>query len=207
MASSTIDQMSLFIPRVDTRSIPQMQKGTKQEYEEHVKAFILAQFHEQNIGHVERVDLVEKLTPDSHKFYIAFVHFVSWYDSIQSTCLQEALLDTDRKAILQYHPKWYWIVNKNINVLTANEVILHKTISDQAIEIEELRLKLAAALGMYDCTHVPEVVMNADEDKSYDQFLAEKFPPIRGTATPELLALALESCRIREESDAANKVK
>lgn len=127
------EKMSLYIPRVDLRSFknipcPAQAQEQSASMEDPIKLFIAKQFKYQRIGEVERVDLLSKKTPDGWDFYIAFIHFDKWYDTPAAQALQKAVIDPNQKAKLQFHERWYWIVNENKKPLDANTVELHETI-------------------------------------------------------------------------------
>lgn len=127
------EKMSLYIPRVDLRSFkniscPAQTQEHSASMEDPIKLFIAKQFKYQCIGEVERVDLLSKKTPDGWDFYIAFIHFEKWYDTPAAQALQKAVLDPNQKAKLQFHERWYWIVNENKKPLDATTVELHETI-------------------------------------------------------------------------------
>lgn len=125
MSSNTSfdNQMSLYIPRCDTRSLPRRADDmTDEQYQTAVKQFIANQFKYQHIGNAARVDLVPKQTPDNYVYYIAFVHFAEWFDTDQARALQADVNDSSKRAKLQFHERWFWICNKNTKPLTADEV-------------------------------------------------------------------------------------
>ena len=125
MSSNTSfdNQMSLYIPRCDTRSLPRRTDDmTDEQYQTAIKQFIADQFKYQHIGNVARVDLVPKQTPDNYVYYIAFVHFAEWFDTDQARALQADVNDSSKRAKLQFHERWFWICNKNTKPLTADEV-------------------------------------------------------------------------------------
>lgn len=124
--------MSLYIPRVDTRSLPRGNRHSESEYEAMVSDFIGKQFKYQRIGQASRVDLLKKQTPQGFDYFIAFVHFSEWFDTYQARAFQEEILTKGAKAKLHFHNKWYWIVNENKSPLSANVASLHKTIYEQA---------------------------------------------------------------------------
>jgi hypothetical protein len=97
--------------------------------------FIGKQFKYQRIGQVSRVDLLKKQTPQGFDYFIAFVHFSEWFDTPQAKALQDEIHTDGAKAKLQFHERWYWIVNENKTPLTATEASLHKTIYEQAKQI------------------------------------------------------------------------
>lgn len=127
-------KMSLYIPRVDTRSLPRGNRNTP-DYENMASDFISKQFKYQRIGEVERVDLLKKQTHQGFDYFIAFVHFADWFETQQAHDLQEKINTDGAKAKLQFHEKWYWIVNENKTPLTQCEASLHKTIYEQAKQI------------------------------------------------------------------------
>jgi hypothetical protein len=138
------NQMSIYIPRVDTRCIPNLYRATtSEEYEDIIKEFIAEQFHQKHIGNVNRVDLLDKVTPQGYTYFIAFVHFETWYEDMTSAILlQRDIKDQDKKATLQINNKWYWIVNENKNPLTKTEAELHAIIHKQEQQIAELTKQL-----------------------------------------------------------------
>lgn len=120
-------ELSIYIPRVDTRSLPGPKKGGfmfDAAYEVSAKEFISEQFKKQMIGDVERVDLTTKVyTTENHKiykYYIAFVYFKEWYNTPAAHRLQEAIDDPQQKAQFNFDEKFYWIISKNINPRTQN---------------------------------------------------------------------------------------
>ena len=129
--------MPLCMPRLDTRSLPPCDDETD-EYEAVMTRFIGKYLHDGNIGKVKRVDLLEKKTPEGYKFYVAFVHFERWYDTVEARDLQLAIVDPARKAIFQYHPRWYWIVSKNTNAYTDEEHERAKLLKTTYAEIARL---------------------------------------------------------------------
>lgn len=139
--------MSLYIPRVDTRSLPRGNRHAP-EYESMVSDFIGKQFKYQRIGEVERVDLLKKQTPQGFDYFIAFVHFSKWFETQQAHDLQEKISTDGAKAKLQFHEKWYWIVNENKTPLSQSEATLHKTIYEQAKQIGMLEEAVGYLRGM-----------------------------------------------------------
>lgn len=135
--------MSVYIPRVDTRCIPNLYSArTSEEYEGMIKDFVTKQFHQQLIGKVNRVDLLDKVTPHGYTYFIAFVHFETWYETPRAIQLQQDAADEQKKATLQFSDKWYWIINENKNPLTENEAVLHAIIHKQEQQIAELTKQL-----------------------------------------------------------------
>ena len=125
------NKLSIFIPRV-------LSKWAN----EHSISII---FKKLDIGEVERVDFVEKKNQYNKIYYHAFVHFKEWRDTAISRNIQEKIFDPEQVAKIVYHvehavsiqscyddPK-YWILLKNNNPMTANEVKQEKRI----IELEQ----------------------------------------------------------------------
>ena len=136
-------KLSLFIPRVDTRSLPKCKEDeTDQDYESRVKSFIVEQFYNYNIGSVDRVDLITKMTPEGYPFYIAFIHFAEWYNSFQAKGLQKAVFNPNQKAKMYISPRCYWIVCENTKPLSEKEVELKEIIYKQEKELETLKKEL-----------------------------------------------------------------
>jgi len=130
--------LSLFIPRVDTRCLPVCKEDeTDQYYETRVKTFIAEKFY--NIGSVDRVDLITKMTPQGYPFYIAFIHLAEWYNNFQAKGLQKAVFNPDQKAKMYLTPRTYWILCENKKPLTATEVDMKAIIYKQEQELEALK--------------------------------------------------------------------
>lgn len=144
-------KLSLFIPRVDTRSLPKCEEDeTDQDYETRVKSFIVEKFHNNNIGSVDRVDLITKMTPEGYPFYIAFIHFAEWYDNFQAKGLQKAVFNPNQKAKMYVNPRSYWIVCENTKPLTEKEVEMKGIIYKQEKELETLKKELEAMKNNYE---------------------------------------------------------
>ena len=148
MSSSLNQKMSLYIPRVDTRSLPRV-GGNDEEYEAAAKDFIAKQFAYQKIGDVDRIDLVSKKTPDGYTFYIAFVHFKVWHNTRAAHTLQDTIRAGEKKATVQYHKDWYWIVTENRNPRTESELSLQDVVRTQQEEIERLTKALAEMTALH----------------------------------------------------------
>jgi len=67
-------------------------------------------FHEQNIGNVERVDLVSKTSSKGDTYNMAFVHFDIMYDKEPSVTFRQDVENPDTKAKLVYDEPWFWLV-------------------------------------------------------------------------------------------------
>lgn len=121
--------MSVYIPRCDTRSLPKRASHeTDDAYESRVSAYIVSKFNTKyHYGDVTRVDIIAKLTPDNYTYYVAFLH-INWIDSPASRVLQAEIFNPHLKAKLYYCDKWFWHLNRNTNPLSAVEAALHKRI-------------------------------------------------------------------------------
>ena len=128
MSSNTFNnQMSLYIPRCDTRSLPRYNNyASDAEYEQACKDFIAKQFRLQKIGLVERVDLVRKTNPQGYNYFIAFIHFEKWFEDHAAAQTLQSSIAEDTKAKLQYNERWYWIVNENKNPRTTDQLRTEK---------------------------------------------------------------------------------
>lgn len=140
-------KMPLYIPRVDTRALPRINPIGSEAYLSDAKEFIAKQFRFQKIGEVDRVDLVPKKTPDGYMFYIAFIHFNTWFDAAPAVALQQMISEGKEKATLQYHKDWYWIVTENRKPRSAEEVDLRKVVEAQKKEIEALTQMIGSVWG------------------------------------------------------------
>tara|TARA_B100000902_G_scaffold376723_1_gene408147 strand:- start:609 stop:1442 length:834 start_codon:yes stop_codon:yes gene_type:complete len=154
--------MSLYIPRCDTRSLPRYSAyNSDLEYERACSAFIGKQFELQKIGKVDRVDLVRKTNPKGFEYFIAFVHFDHWYMGHESGAALQLLdsIRSDSKAKLQFHERWYWIVNENKNPRTVDQVqeerlnalrqqneIQAQQLADCMAKLEELSCQVATSV-------------------------------------------------------------
>ena len=114
------NKLSIFIPRV----LPEWAN------EESISII----FKKFDIGQVERVDFVEKTNQYTNQYnniyYHAFVHFKEWSDTTISRNIQEKIFDPDQVAKIVYDDPKYWIILKNNNPMTANEVKQEKRIID-----------------------------------------------------------------------------
>ena len=123
------NQMSLYIPRCDTRSLPSYNTcASDAEYEQACKDFIANQFRFQKIGIVERVDLVRKTNPQSYYYFIAFIHFEKWFEDHPAAQTLQMSIANNTKAKLQYNERWYWIVNENKNPRTTDQLRAEKMV-------------------------------------------------------------------------------
>ena len=108
-------KLSVYIPRITM------------EWAEQAK--IAHVFHTNELGVVERVDLVQKQTPDGNMYCEAFVH-MDWFDTQSTRNIQERIMDLTREARLVHEDPNYWLLLQNINPMTATEVRLEKRIME-----------------------------------------------------------------------------
>ena len=172
-------KMSLYIPRVDTRSLPnEFGCPGSSEYLSSAKEFISKQFSYQGIGEVDRVDLVSKKTPDGYTFYIAFVHFNEWFDTVEAHSLQDAIVSGE-KAMVHFHKHWFWIVTENRNPRAAEEVDLREVVMSQQKEIDALTESLGELVREIGTTRWDD---DAEEFEAADKFATEAIVPEFATA-------------------------
>ena len=107
--------LSIYIPRVTA------------EWAEPSK--IADVFATNNIGIVERVDLVSKESQSGNEYYEAFVH-MTWSESQATKNIQARIQDPDRDARLVYDDPWYWLLLVNKNPMTLTEVRLENRIKE-----------------------------------------------------------------------------
>ena len=170
-------KMPLYIPRVDTRSLPNEHAPGSSEYLNSAKEFIFKQFSYQGIGEVDRVDLVSKKTPDGYTFYIAFVHFNEWFDTVEAHSLQETIVSGE-KAMVHFHKHWFWIVTENRNPRAAEEVDLREVVMTQQKEIDALTESLGELVRKIGTSSVTtRWEADADDDDS------DCLPPPPGALT------------------------
>ena len=121
MASNTINtgmtfdnKLSLCIPRVVTEWAN--------------KELIINKFQALNIGHINRVDLVEKISANGIKYYMAFLHFEEWEDNAATRNIQYKIQNEENNARLVYDEPWYWILLKNNNPISDEDAVLQERI-------------------------------------------------------------------------------
>lgn len=143
LSSTDFDtKLPIYIPRIDTRSLPRCPLGENRE--KFIKGYIAHCFHTEQIGKVQRVDLLEKTTPDGWNFYVAFCHFEEWYDNDKAQALQHDIKKEGVKARFffdtEHHgDRSYWILNENKKPLSEEEARLNHIIYEQERAIGMLR--------------------------------------------------------------------
>lgn len=140
--------LPIYIPRIDTRSLPMRERPAGMDREEFVKQFIMRCFHNERIGEVRRVDLLEKNTPDGRwSYYVAFCHFEEWYDCVKARKLQEDIKTEGVKAKFFFDTDTtthYWIVNENKKPISDEEARVNRIIYDQERALAMLRADFEA---------------------------------------------------------------
>ena len=117
------NKLSLFIPRV----VPEW---ASQE-------MITTKFNALDIGTIERVDFLEKVGSNGVKYYQAFLHFEMWEDNAVTRNIQEKIVNPEQTAKLVYDEPWYWILLKNNNPLTQEEVAANAALQERVVALEQ----------------------------------------------------------------------
>ena len=117
------NKLSLFIPRV----VPEW---ASQE-------MITTKFKTLDIGTIQRVDFLEKVGSNGVKSYQAFLHFEMWEDNAATRNIQEKIIDPQQTAKLVYDEPWYWILLKNNNPLTQEEVAANAALHERVLALEQ----------------------------------------------------------------------
>lgn len=107
------DKLSVYIPRITP--------GWAQE------TIIAEVFRKNELGFVERVDLICKQSDDGNFYYQAFVH-MEWNNTQCVHNIQERIMDPSRQARLVHDDPSYWLLLENKNPMTAAEVRIEKRI-------------------------------------------------------------------------------
>jgi hypothetical protein len=113
------NKMSLFIPRVHLTEAD----------EETIKNILYS------LGLVDRVDLVDK-----GEYYQAFVHFHVWYDSVFTRTMQARIQDSNEAPTIKCYMNrpTYFILLKNTNPMTKQEVELERVVKQMEVEEEPM---------------------------------------------------------------------
>lgn len=181
---SFTQELSIYIPRVDTRSLPPivtngsgfLVAGVDGEFEDNIKDYMAKTFHFKNIGNVDRIDLIPKETPQGHTYFIAFVHFQEWHDSAEARQLQEDINDPGVKAKVHFNESWYWICSKNnkpartppekgpsYDELKAIVAAQNETIASLQAIIDQFKMSPYQG-GVIETTDVPENVFQPPQE-------------------------------------------
>lgn len=104
------DNMTLCIPRVFSNI------GEKR---------IRSVFYALKLGHIGRIDIVQKMTEKGEKFNRVFIHFERWFDTANALSAINILREgKDIKVI--YDEPWFWKVSayrKPVHVIQPQKVI------------------------------------------------------------------------------------
>jgi hypothetical protein len=120
------NKLSLFIPRI----VPEWAS----------QDMIVDKFKTLDIGTINRVDFLEKQSANGVKYFQAFLHFETWDDNAATRNIQERIYDSESSARLVYDEPWYWILLKNNNPLTEEEVVVSQAnvaLQERICELEE----------------------------------------------------------------------
>ena len=120
------NKLSLFIPRI----VPEWA----------CKDMIVDKFKALDIGIINRVDFLEKHNTNGVKYFQAFLHFDYWYDNDVARNIQDRIYESESNARLVYDQHWYWILLKNNNPLTEEEVVSQSNnvaLQEQVSQLEE----------------------------------------------------------------------
>ena len=75
---------------------------------------IKSSFEYFNIGKVERIDSVIKISREGYKYRMAFIHFEYWnMDNSAAVNLREKIENPYKEARLVYDDPWYWLLLPN----------------------------------------------------------------------------------------------
>lgn len=95
-----VSNISLYIPRIFTNI-------TKEQ--------IMRIFDLLDIGWVNHIDIISKMTSDGKFYNSAYIHFDYWYSNISNQNMQEKL-NNNVECRVVYDDPWYWLVLKNSGV-------------------------------------------------------------------------------------------
>ena len=141
---------------------------------------IAEQFHNQDVGYVERVDLIHKVGTNGKEYFQAFIHFDHWYETSVAYNIQERINDADsnRQARLVYDDPWYWMLLRNTKPRTEAErrleariLILEKALADStanmygwaAKQFESVEINIdSLKCRLYDLELENQAVLHSD---------------------------------------------
>ena len=95
---SSVKNISLYIPHI---------------FGNYNKEYVAKVFNDLNIGKVNYIDFVTKMSKDGNVYNAAYIHFDEWYTNVVARNFQNRVLDTTKEARLMYEDPWYWIVLEN----------------------------------------------------------------------------------------------
>ena len=103
---------SIFLPRIDTRSLPSMSEHTDQaSYEAACIARIKSVFADQGIGTPTQVSLLRKYTPEQYLFFVGFVHFETGLALTPAAERFRTDLQNNDQAQVPLPAAHYWLVH------------------------------------------------------------------------------------------------
>jgi hypothetical protein len=136
------NKLSLFIPRI----VPEWA----------CKDMIVDKFKALDIGIINRVDFLEKHNTNGVKYFQAFLHFDYWYDNDVARNIQDRIYESESNARLVYDQHWYWILLKNNNPLTEEEVVSQSNnvaLQEQVSQLEEQVSQLEEQVSQFQQTN------------------------------------------------------
>lgn len=157
-ANTFDNKLSVYIPRITSEWADE--------------AMIAQVFHANELGVVERVDIVYKPAHNE-----AFVH-MSWFDCPSTRNIQERIKDPSRQARLVHDDPNYWLLLENKNPMTATEVRLEKRImeleakSNLQTKVEVSHLNRIMCLETQMSTLEHQVKMNYWNDPTLNAWTA-----------------------------------
>lgn len=135
--------MSIYIPRVLPISLPYIKKWmNKTDVEEYMKDYI-HMILEHQLGHIERIDLLEKVDHNKGlKFYQAYCHLI-WDETKPDVYdLQKAIVTPNECARIYYNGIEcgnYWMLAENKTPLSKEDAEIHRKLHVIEEKITELQ--------------------------------------------------------------------
>ena len=172
--------LSVYIKRVDTRSLPRPPAYTSwsnAEFETSAKQFIVKQFLDKHIGKVKRVDLVSKKTPEGYTFYSAWIVFDMWFNNHEVISLQTHILQGN-SVKFQFHKKWFWNLIEN-RKRDQSPLSLQKVVCAQQKEIDRLTKALEEMTLSHTLPDIQADDVAYDTHHYVDPYTAEDDDPER----------------------------
>ena len=106
------NNFSIFLPRIDTRSLPRMSEYEDQNsYEIACIACIQGVFANQGIGTPTRISLLRKYTEDKYLFFVGFVHFEQGLAGTPVATRFRADIEAAQQARVSLPADRYWLVH------------------------------------------------------------------------------------------------
>ena len=105
-----MSQFSIYLPRIDTRSLPAMADyATQPEYEDACAAHIRSVLSDRGLGDA-RISLLRKYTADQYLFFAGFVHFDAGLSGTPAADRFRASLDAEGQSRISLPGGFYWLV-------------------------------------------------------------------------------------------------